>query len=1105
METSRLTDDPLWYKDAVIYELHIRAFLDSDDDGVGDILGLVRKLDYLQDLGITAIWLLPFYPSPLRDDGYDIADYTTILPVYGEMSSFRTLVREAHRRGIRIITELVINHTSDQHPWFQRARQSPRGSRWRNFYVWSDQPDKYRDARIIFRDTERSNWTWDPVAQAYYWHRFYSHQPDLNYDNAEVRREIFRVVDFWLNQGVDGLRVDAVPYLYEREGTSCENLPETHNFVRELRKHVDTRFKNRMLLAEANQWPEDVVAYFGKGDEFHMAFHFPLMPRMFMAIQMEDRFPIVDILRQTPPIPETCQWATFLRNHDELTLEMVTDEDRDYMYRMYARDPAARLNLGIRRRLAPLLKNDRKKIELMNILLFSSRGTPVIYYGDEIGMGDNIYLGDRNGVRTPMQWSPDLNAGFSKTNPQKLYLPVIIDPEYHYETVNVETQERNPESLLWWMKRLIGLNRRHRAFGRGDMDFIQTPNRKIIAFVRRHEKDTVLVVANLSHAAQFTNLDLGKYAGCLPVEIFGQEQFASIGENPYPLTLGPYGYYWFELQPPLVEAVQAAIAAGGGLPELDTGFDELFDEENWNVLGNVLGEYVRNRRWFRSKAYRVHSSEIQDVVPLRLPRSRAYLVLVRLEYDAGEPETYALMLTAEPAEPVKPLLAEYPHAFIAYLREDNQPFLLYDALFHKTFCEDLLDVFPRRRKFNGSHSEVVPAPTDIFKSLRGTDSLVPAIARVEQTNTSLTYGSRLIMKFFRRLEEGPNPDAEISLFLSEVAHFSPSPRVAGTLEYKRRRAKPATLALLQELVANEGDAWQFSLDALRRYFESVISHPTVKMPPVPPKPVTSLLVEVPELARETIGTYIEAASLLGQRTAELHTALASGTTPDFAPEPFTLEYQASLYQSLRSDTVQVFQLLRQSLPRLPQDARANAEAVLAREDEVIKWYRRLRSPKLDAMRIRAHGDYHLGQVLFTGKDFVIIDFEGEPARPLSQRRWKHSPLRDVAGMIRSFDYATQTALERYKPAVRAAEDLAVLEQWALFWYTWVSVSFLTSYLKIMAPTGLLPRDPAQMRNILDAKILDKAVYEIGYELNNRPEWVKVPINGMLRLLNAPEE
>ncbi|MFH1652132.1 MAG: maltose alpha-D-glucosyltransferase, partial [Chloroflexota bacterium] len=598
-------DDPLWYKDAVIYELHPRAFNDSDGDGIGDFPGLTEKLNYLQDLGITAIWLLPFNPSPLKDDGYDISNYTGIQPVYGTVRDFRIFLQEADNRGIRVITEMVLNHTSDQHPWFQRARRAPQGDRYRDYYVWSDSPDKYKDTRIIFKDFESSNWAWDPVARSYYWHRFYSHQPDLNYDNPEMQRAITRNVNFWLEMGVSGLRLDAVPYLYEREGTNCENLPETHAFLKELRHSIQANYQNRMLLAEANQWSEDAVAYFGEGDECHMAYHFPLMPRLFMAIRMEDRFPIIDILQHTPNIPESCQWALFLRNHDELTLEMVTDEERDYMYRVYAHDPQSRLNLGIRRRLAPLLNNDRRKIELMNGLLFSLPGTPVIYYGDEIGMGDNIYLGDRNGVRTPMQWSSERNAGFSRANPQRLFLPVSIDPEYHYQAVNVETQQNNTDSLLWWMKHLIAQRNRFKAFGRGSIEFLQPDNRKVLAFLRKYENETLLVVANLSRHSQYANLNLAAHAGCVPVEVFGQTSFPIIGETPYPLTLGPFSFYWFVLG--AREAVTFTSATGPGelaVPTMSLSGEwaNLFKLRVRPALESALLNYIQQRRWFASKA-----------------------------------------------------------------------------------------------------------------------------------------------------------------------------------------------------------------------------------------------------------------------------------------------------------------------------------------------------------------------------------------------------------------------------------------------------------------------------------------------------------------------
>ena len=559
---------PLWYKDAIIYELSVRAFCDHNGDGIGDFRGLTTKLDYLQDLGVTALWLLPFYPSPGLDHGYDIADYTNVHPAYGTLRDFKTFLREAHRRGLRVITELVLNHTSDQHPWFQRSRRAQPGSCWRDFYVWSETPEKYQEARIIFQDFEHSNWSWDPIAKAYYWHRFYAHQPDLNYENPRVLVAIRRVVDFWLCLGVDGLRLDAVPYLVEAEGTPSENLPPTHAILRHLRRHVDRCFTDRMLLAEANQWPEAASAYFGRGDECHMAFHFPLMPRLFMALHSEDRFPIIDILAQTPPIPETCQWALFLRNHDELTLEMVTEEERLYLYHVYARDREARVNLGIRRRLAPLLQNHRQRIELMNALLFSLPGTPVLYYGDEIGMGDNIYLGDRNGVRTPMQWSADRNAGFSRANPQQLFLPLIVDHEYHHESVHVEAQQRNSHSLLWWMRRLIALRKRSLAFGRGRLELLHPNNRRVLAFLRHYRDEQILVVANLSRFTQYVELDLSAFRGLAVFELFGRTAFPPIDERPYVLTLAPYAFHWFALEAPAVAATP--LQRGGTRPPVPT-------------------------------------------------------------------------------------------------------------------------------------------------------------------------------------------------------------------------------------------------------------------------------------------------------------------------------------------------------------------------------------------------------------------------------------------------------------------------------------------------------------------------------------------------------
>ena len=652
--------DALWYKDAVIYELHVKTFCDSGGDGMGDFRGLIEKLDYFQELGITAVWLLPFYPSPLRDDGYDIADYFDVNPNFGTLDDFRAFLDAAHERNLRVITELVINHTSDQNPWFQKSRRAPSGSPERDFYVWSETPEKYKDARIIFKDFETSNWAWDPVAKAYYWHRFYSHQPDLNFDNPAVHEAVEKVCDFWLGLGVDGLRLDAVPYLYEREGTICENLPETHDYLRKLRAHVEAKFPNRMLLAEANQWPEDAAAYFGKGDESHMNFHFPLMPRMFMALQMEDRFPIIDILEQTPSIPGTCQWAMFLRNHDELTLEMVTDEERDYMYRVYASDPHARINLGIRRRLAPLLANSRRKIELLNTLLLSMPGTPIIYYGDEIGMGDNFYLGDRNGCRTPMQWSPDRNAGFSRANPQQLYLPVTIDPEYHYEAVNVENQQKNLSSLLWWMRRVIAMRKNFKAFSRGSLEFLYPDNAKVLAFLRRNENQTILVVVNLSRFAQSAELDLSRFSGFVPMEVFSRNLFRPIKKSRYVITLGPHAYYWFALQAPtegrrtLKKPLVPTIHARAELHTL------LNDGQREQLENEILPNYIQTRRWFGSKARTLRHLRVIEHPAVSSDADAGRLWFVEVSYLDGPTETYALPVKIASGDAARAVLRDHP-------------------------------------------------------------------------------------------------------------------------------------------------------------------------------------------------------------------------------------------------------------------------------------------------------------------------------------------------------------------------------------------------------------------------------------------------------------
>ncbi len=1105
-----LTDDPLWYKDAIIYELHVRAYFDSNGDGIGDFRGLSSKLDYLQDLGITAIWLLPFYPSPLRDDGYDIADYRDTNPIYGSLQDFKEFVREAHNRGLHVITELVCNHTSDQHPWFQRARFAKQGSSDRNFYVWSDDVETYKETRIIFKDFETSNWTWDAVAGAYYWHRFYRHQPDLNFDNPRVQREIFNIMDFWLKMGVDGLRLDAIPYLYEREGTNCENLPETHEFLKKLRQHVDRKFTNRMLLAEANQWPEDAVEYFGDGDECHMSFHFPLMPRLFMSIYMEDRFPIIDILEQTPSIQESSQWALFLRNHDELTLEMVTDEERDYMYRIYANDPTARINLGIRRRLAPLLNNNRRRIELMNGLLFSMPGTPVIYYGDEIGMGDNIYLGDRDGVRTPMQWSPDRNAGFSHTNRQRLYLPVITDPEYHYESTNVETQQRNASSLLWWMKRIIGLRKRYKAFGRGTMEFLHPENRKILAFIRNYEEEIILVVANLSRFSQCVELDLSAYNGMTPVELFGRVAFSPIGELPYYITLGPHSFFWFSLEKQQDDGYTAHDSSLV-LPVIShtNSWESLFTPANRSKVAAILPATLKTRRWFGGKARTIKGTQILDVIPLSYNHSKAYILLTRIDYTEGMSETYILPIAYASSDQAEGL-QDSPQAAIAWVRTSKSEGLLYDALWNPMFCRTLLDVIARRRRIDGEQGNTIAATTRIFANVRGPlgENLEPRVLRGEQSNTSVLFGDRMIVKLFRRVDEGLNPDLEIGRFLTEQTDFSQIAPVAGSIEYRRPQAAPISMVIAQQFVPNQGDAWEYTLDVLSSYLEiASAQYDTEEILPYMKLSVLELIdQELPSLVGEIVGPYLESsARVLGQRTAEMHLALASGVSnPDFTPEPFMASYQRSVYQSMRSRSLEILLTLRKNKQRIAETLHPEATALLEREKELINRFQQLLSLKITVMRTRCHGDYHLGQVLFTGDDFVIIDFEGEPARSLYERRLKRSPLRDVAGMLRSFDYAIYTAISQQtdKGGLHRKEDIEAVELWGHFWCRMVSAVFLKEYLSIAQGSLFVPESREELAVLLNSFLLDKAVYELGYELNNRPQWVKVPLMGVLHILNS---
>jgi maltose alpha-D-glucosyltransferase/alpha-amylase len=1108
-DSATVGSDPLWYKDAIIYELHVRSFFDSNGDGSGDFKGLTQKLDYLADLGVTAIWLLPFYPSPGKDDGYDIADYITVKDEYGTLRDVKALIRAAHERGLRVITELVCNHTSDQHPWFQRARRSPPGSVYRDYYVWSDDPDKYSETRIIFKDFERSNWSWDPVANAYYWHRFYHHQPDLNFDNPRVQTEIKKALDFWLDLGVDGLRLDAIPYLYEREGTNCENLPETHEFLKDLRAHIDARYSDRMLLAEANQWPEDSAAYFGDGDECHMNFHFPVMPRMFMSVRMEDRFPLYDILEQTPAIPDNAQWALFLRNHDELTLEMVTDEERDYMYRVYAHDPQMRINLGIRRRLAPLMNNNRRRIELLKGLLLSLPGTPVLYYGDEIGMGDNVYLGDRNGVRTPMQWSGDRNAGFSGANRQRLFMPVITDPEYHYEAVNVETQQNNPQSLLWWMKRLIALRKNYRAFGRGSLSFLHPENRRIIAFVREHEDERILVVANTSRFVQYAELDLSAYRGLVPVEMFGRVEFPRVEDRPLFVTLGPHAFIWFALEADPAGRGGEVRDPGERAPTLEAAadLDSLLTGGARRDLLRILPAYVRGRRWFRSKARRIKSVSLHESVPIPLPAGEARLAMFDIEYTEGEPERYVLPLALGRGEEAERLVHDAPHALVAHVApdgEDGVQWVLYDALYDPSFATALLDAIGARRRFPAGRGELSATPSRAYRTLRGGKNvpLEPTVGRAEQSNTSVMLGDRLILKVFRRIEPGINPDLEIGNALTAQA-FEHTPAVGGWLAYRGQREEPSAVAILQQYVPNEGDAWEFTLDAVGAFFEEVAAR---EVPPVAAAASIEAVLEasaaaVPEDAASTVGEYLNFAALLGQRTAQLHAALAAAEGDSFAAEPFTALYQRSVFQTMRSQANATLALLARRREDMPEGAQELSDRVAGLADEIHGRIATITRTKVSASRIRTHGDFHAGQVLWTGKDVVIIDFEGEPGRPLSERRHKRSALADVAGMLRSFHYAAHGTLlnPRVGGQIRP-EDVERLEPWSNLWYLWVAATYLRAYLDEARGQPFVPTDRTELAALLEISALQKVLYELDYELNNRPNWVSIPLRGLLDLL-----
>jgi maltose alpha-D-glucosyltransferase/alpha-amylase len=1087
--------DPLWYKDAIIYQLHVKAFFDANDDGIGDFQGLCRKLDYLQDLGVTALWLLPFYPSPLRDDGYDISDYKNINPSYGRMGDFKAFVREAHRRNLRVITELVVNHTSDQHPWFQRARQAKRGSHLRDFYLWSDTDQKFAETRVIFVDAEKSNWAWDPIAQAYYWHRFYSHQPDLNFDNPRVFRAVADVMRFWLDLGVDGLRLDAVPYLIEREGTINENLPETHEILRRLRRELDQHHGDHMLLAEANQWPEDVLPYFGAGDECHMAFHFPLMPRIYMAVSTEDRHPITDIMRQTPDIPDSCQWAVFLRNHDELTLEMVTDRERDYLWNHYAADRRARINLGIRRRLAPLMENDRRRIELLNALLISMPGTPVFYYGDEIGMGDNVFLRDRDGVRTPMQWSFDRNGGFSRADPASLYLPPIMDSVYGFEAVNVEAQSRSPSSLLNWMKRLIAARRSRIAFGRGTLRFLYPSNRKVIAYLRSLDDEVILCVANLSRSPQAVELDLAEFRGRRPVELLGRSVFPTIGDLTYLLTLQGHSFFWFEL----LLSAQETGSLQSSPPEFVTlvmpqGWADLFRQHNLVQLeSDIMPAFLARQRWFAAKDRHIRKISVEARGEITRPAedgagSESFLAtVVETAFGEGEHQHYFLPLAAiwSPAE--TELRQGLVPVTLAELRQFRREGALVDALSQDGFALAMMDAIAGESRLQLDRGEIRCAQTRSYQQGAVPQRLTVRRGSGEQSNSSVFFDEYGMLKLYRRLEPGPHPEIEMSRFLVERAGFANTPPPLATIELALDgETGPQTMAVgvLFGFVRNQGDGWTQALNYLTRYLDdSLIS--TDQRSSELPDPDHFFLA----LARQ-----------IGIRTAEMHRGLAEhvGDDPGFAPEPITPNDIAQWQQALDAEAVAMLAKLERELPHLPDRAREDAERLLNLRGLLLSHIRGMLPDELAAQKTRFHGDYHLGQVIVVQNDFFIVDFEGEPSRPLSARRNKSSPLRDVAGMIRSFDYAAVAAV-RHLAATRPASEPRMV-QLAEAWRQRAVDGFRAAYRKTMRGCAAYPASKKQARAMTTFFVLEKAVYEVSYELANRPLWVDIPLEGILGIL-----
>lgn len=1081
-----------WYKDVVIYQLHVRSFYDSNGDGIGDFPGLTEKLEYVASLGVTAVWLLPFYPSPLRDEGYDIADYSTVNPTYGTLDDFKTFLEAAHRLGLRVITEMVINHTSDQHAWFQRARRAPKGSPEREFYVWSDTPDRFPEVRVIFQDFETSNWAWDSIAQQYYWHRFYSHQPDLNFDNPKVRESILEIVDFWFGLGVDGMRLDAIPYLYERDGTNCESLPETHAFLKELRRHIDEEFPGKMLLAEANQWPDETAAFFGADDECHMCFNFPLMPRLFMALQQEERFPVVDILRHTPDPPPSSQWAIFLRNHDELTLEMVTEEERDAMYRFYATDPQSRVNVGLRRRLAPLLRNDRRKLELMHALLLSLPGTPVMYYGDEIRMGDNIYLRDRDSVRTPMQWSTDRNAGFSRSNTQRLFLPIVVDPEFHYQSLNVETEEQNPHSFLWWLRRVLRLRSHYPAFRRGDIQFLFPQNPRIIAYLRRRDDEIILVLANLSRMSQYVELDLNEYRGRTPIELFGRTRFPMIGDLPYMLTLGPYGFYWFRLDWPRGEEERRAPA---DLPVVRVAADwrDAFRRPAVDRTCDALRDHLEHQAWHLSPERTLRAVEVRDVVPLegRDEDGASYVVLiVRAHYAEGEPALYQLTFVVAGENRAHTILHDRPTAGALRITvaKTGESWFLCDATAERGFWDRVRSAMTdgaangrdqgRIERHWAEGVELLPpssdathgSPTQRTSSSRGT------VAVLDNT---------LFVKLFRRIELGIQPEIEMTTALAPHADTLPCPQLRGWWDYQRPDVGTIALGVVYAFIPHERSLADWCREDLARNFEiaaaiqdhksdgASASHALVPNAELPTPPATAPAQRI--------------FTLLGRRLAEVHAALVDFEEPPaFVPEVFTTHYRRSLHFGFRSEANRALEQLREFVRRSESGRVIGPELEFLRNDKQIErcFGALLRSRTL-LWRIRGHGALGTREVLLQGDDLQFVDWGGDPGRPFSERRIKRSAFDDLARLELAVRLTARNAAQKWPSQTKLTED--GIDRICVAADLWLKVGlseFLASYRKGVEGSLLVPDDDAEFAELFDAFRLDTAIEGLLHALRN---------------------